>query len=267
MSVGDRIKIRRQELGFTVDDLADRIGKSRATVYRYENGDIENMPVSVIEPLAAALDTTPAYIAGWTNDSYNWDKDIEHRMDSIPDAIREELLEKHKGDCFAVWSDWQAMEQDAAQDAAQEAAKSKAVPKGFVPMPAMSTVPLIGTIACGTPILAEENVEMYISVPSMWRADFALMCKGDSMSPTICDGDLVCIRSQSTAANGQITAVLIDDEATLKRFYRHGDTVILHPENPRFTPMTYIKEEINELRIEGVAIGICRGLPEYNTEV
>ena len=88
------------------------------------------------------------------------------------------------------------------------------------------------------------------------------MCKGDSMSPTICDGDLVCIRSQSTAANGQITAVLIDDEATLKRFYRHGDT-----ENPRFTPMTYIKEEINELRIEGVAVGICRGLPEYNTEV
>lgn len=162
-----------------------------------------------------------------------------------------------------MWDDWQAMEQDAAQ----EAAKNTAVPKGFVPMPAMSTVPLIGTIACGTPILAEENVEMYISVPSMWRADFALMCKGDSMSPTICDGDLVCIRSQLTAANGQITAVLIDDEATLKRFYRHGDTVILHPENPRFTPMTYTKEEINDLRIEGVAVGICRGLPEYNTEV
>lgn len=52
--------------------------------------------MSVIEPLAAALDTTPAYIAGWTNDSYNWDKDIEHRMDSIPDAIREELLESIK---------------------------------------------------------------------------------------------------------------------------------------------------------------------------
>ena len=87
------------------------------------------------------------------------------------------------------------------------------------------------------------------------------------MAPTIQDGDLVCIRSQSNVENGQIAAVLIDDEATLKRFYRHGDTVILHPENPRFTPMTYIKEEINELRIEGVAVGICRGLPEYNTEV
>lgn len=226
MTAGDRIKIRRKELHLTVDDLAKRIKKNRATVYRYENGDIENMPVSVIEPLAAALETTPAYIAGWTET-----KDIEQ------------------------------------QDAAQEASKNKAIPKGFVPMPAMSTVPLIGTIACGTPILAEQNVEMYISVPSMWRADFALMCKGDSMSPTIQDGDLVCIRSQITAANGQITAVLIDDEATLKRFYRHGDTVILHPENPRFTPMTYTKEEINDLRIEGVAVGICRGLPEYNTEV
>lgn len=263
MVSGSRIKILREAQGLSASELAQRIGKDRATIYRYENGSIDGIKSDVLRNIADALDTNSAYLMGWTNDSYNWDKDSENRMDSIPDTIRKELAEKHNGDRFAIWSDWQAMEQDAAQ----EAAKNKAVPKGFVPMPAMSTVPLIGTIACGTPILAEENVEMYISVPSMWRADFALMCKGDSMSPTICDGDLVCIRSQLTAANGQITAVLIDDEATLKRFYRHGDTVILHPENPRFTPMTYTKEEINDLRIEGVAVGICRGLPEYNTEV
>lgn len=222
MTAGDRIKIRRKELHLTVDDLAKRIKKNRATVYRYENGDIENMPVSVIEPLAAALETTPAYIAGWTET-----KGIEQ----------------------------------------QDVAKSKVIPKGFIPLPDTKPVPVIGSIACGTPILAQENIERYISVSSLWKADFALVCKGDSMAPTIQDGDLVCIRSQSSVENGQIAAVLIDDEATLKRFYRHGDTVILHPENPRFTPMTYTKEEINELRIEGVAVGICRGLPEYNTEV
>lgn len=222
MTAGDRIKIRRKELHLTVDDLAKRIKKNRATVYRYENGDIENMPVSVIEPLAAALETTPAYIAGWTET-----KGIEQ----------------------------------------QDVAKSKVIPKGFIPLPDTKSIPVIGSIACGTPILAQENIERYISVSSLWKADFALVCKGDSMSPTIQDGDLVCIRSQSNVENGQIAAVLIDDEATLKHFYRHEDTVILQPENPRFTPMTYTKEEINELRIEGVAVGICRGLPEYNTEV
>lgn len=221
MKAGDRIKIRRQELGFSVDDLAERIGKNRATIYRYENGDIENMPVGVIEPLAAALDTTPAYIAGWTDDS----KVKAPSTDETP-----------------------------------------AVPKGFIPLPAMSSVPLVGRIACGTPITAEQNVEAYISVPSMWRADFALMCKGDSMSPTICDGDLVCIRSQTTVENGQIAAVLVDDEATLKRFYRCGDTVILQPENPKFEPFSYTKEEINTLRIEGVAVGFCRGLSEFDRQ-
>ena len=66
--------------------------------------------------------------------------------------------------------------------------------------------------------------------------------------------------------NEPLYSTLIDDEATLKHFFRHDDTVILQPENPRFTPMTYTKEEINELHIEGVAVGICRGLPEYTTE-
>lgn len=65
MSIGNRIKQRRIELGLSADDLANRINKSRATVYRYENGDIENMPTTVLEPLAKALDTTPADLMGW----------------------------------------------------------------------------------------------------------------------------------------------------------------------------------------------------------
>lgn len=65
MTIGDRIKQRRIELGLTADDLANRIGKSRATVYRYENGDIESFPTTVLEPLAEALQTTPANLMGW----------------------------------------------------------------------------------------------------------------------------------------------------------------------------------------------------------
>lgn len=66
MNTGDRIKQRRIELGLTADELAKKIGKSRATIYRYENGDIENMPTPVLEPLARALETTPADLMGWT---------------------------------------------------------------------------------------------------------------------------------------------------------------------------------------------------------
>lgn len=68
MRIGERIKQRRLELGYTADMLAKMLNKNRATIYRYENGDIENMPIDVLEPLAKALNTTPAYLMGW-NDS------------------------------------------------------------------------------------------------------------------------------------------------------------------------------------------------------
>lgn len=65
MRIGERIKQRRLELGYTADTLAKLLNKNRATIYRYENGDIENMPIDVLEPLAKALNTTPAYLMGW----------------------------------------------------------------------------------------------------------------------------------------------------------------------------------------------------------
>ena len=75
MNVGKRIKARRKELEMTADDLAMEIGKSRETVYRYENGDIEDMPITVIEPLASALKTTPDYLMGWDDDPNDYDSD------------------------------------------------------------------------------------------------------------------------------------------------------------------------------------------------
>ena len=68
MTIGDRIKLRRKELGMSADKLGEVIGKNRATVFRYENGDIERMPIDVIEPIAEALLTTPAYLMGWEDE-------------------------------------------------------------------------------------------------------------------------------------------------------------------------------------------------------
>ena len=117
------------------------------------------------------------------------------------------------------------------------------------------TVPLLGRIACGDPILAEENVEEFIPLPEGVKADFALKCKGDSMiNARILDGDTVYIRLQPTVENGEISAVMIDGEATLKRFYRSGDTVTLMPENPACRPKTFIGEQINNINVIGKAV-------------
>lgn len=134
------------------------------------------------------------------------------------------------------------------------------IPAGFEPLPEMTTIPLVGSIACGTPILAEQNIEARIGVPALWRADFALTCHGDSMAAMIQDGDIVCIRKQPEVENGEIAAVRIGEEATLKRFYRQGNTVMLQAENPAFSPLVYTRDQLNEITIEGRVVGICRGV-------
>lgn len=89
MNTSDRIKQRRLEIGLSADELAAKIGKSRATIYRYENGDIENMPTSVLEPLAKALDTTPADLMGW--EQLNEGEALTDTVKKIP-GKREELI-------------------------------------------------------------------------------------------------------------------------------------------------------------------------------
>ena len=125
----------------------------------------------------------------------------------------------------------------------------------IMPMPEMRKIPLLGSIACGEPILAVENIEEYVSIPKDLAGDFALTCKGDSMiNARIFDGDIVYIRQQDTVENGEIAAVLIDNEATLKRFKRLSDRIILSPENPMYDPLVYRNEEMNNVRILGKAV-------------
>ena len=134
------------------------------------------------------------------------------------------------------------------------------IPEGFEPMPEMSTVPLVGQIACGNPITAEENIEDLVSVPAAWHADFTLRCAGNSMEPRIQDGDLVAIHSQPLVENGEIAAVRIDCEATLKRVYLYPDRMVLQPENQSYAPIVLVGDEMNAVQIEGKAVGLCRGL-------
>lgn len=148
----------------------------------------------------------------------------------------------------------------AMLDGNQPVQLQSAIPSGFQPLPPHDRVPRVGKIACGTPILAEENIESYDEVPSDWHADFTLLCQGDSMEPKIKDGDVVAIHCQPIIDNGQIAAVLIDGEATLKRVFLFADHIELRAENPAFPTIIRMGEAMNEVTIEGKAVGLCRKL-------
>lgn len=141
-----------------------------------------------------------------------------------------------------------------------EKEEEQPIPLGFSPLPKLDEVPLVGRVACGTPITAEQNIERMVSVPSEWRATFTLMCKGKSMEPRIQDGDLVAIHKQPSVENGEVAAVRIGEEATLKRVYLYANYIELRPENPEFESIIKIGAEMADVVIEGKAVGLCRGI-------
>lgn len=134
--------------------------------------------------------------------------------------------------------------------------KKPTIHPGFMPLPKMRKVPLIGAIACGDPITAIQNREGDVNAPVDMRCDFALKCQGESMiGAGIHDGDVVYIRIQPEVENGEIAAVRIGEEATLKRVYLHNDYIELRPENPAFESIIRRREEMNDVQIEGKAVG------------
>lgn len=116
-------------------------------------------------------------------------------------------------------------------------------------------IPLIGKIACGKPILAEEVFDGYVQCNGNIHADFCLRAAGDSMiNARIYDGDIVFIRQQPEVENGEIAAVSIDGSVTLKRVYIEDDCIELRAENPRVKPLRYKISDFNQFRILGKAI-------------
>ena len=117
-------------------------------------------------------------------------------------------------------------------------------------------IPIIGTIAAGTPILAEENIEDYFVIDNRVNADFGLKVKGDSMiNANIYNGDIAFIKKQPDLENGEIGAILLDDEATLKRFSKTENSVILQAENPSMTDWPRVYTDGN-IRILGKLVGV-----------
>ena len=118
-------------------------------------------------------------------------------------------------------------------------------------------LPILGKVACGEPIFADEDRESYIMIGTDIGADFCLQCQGDSMiNARIHDGDIVFVKKTDIVENGEIAVVIIDDEATLKRFfyYREQNLVILKPENPKYQDIILTGEQLNQVRVIGRAV-------------
>ena len=129
------------------------------------------------------------------------------------------------------------------------------------PLPEMRKVPLLGAIACGEPIYREEDE--WISLPNDIKADFCLRCEGDSMiDARINDGDIVFIKSCPEVDNGQIAAVSIDNEVTLKRvfYYPEKNRLVLYPENKAYEPFVYMNKDLNDLLLLGRAVIFLSGV-------
>lgn len=131
---------------------------------------------------------------------------------------------------------------------------------GAIPMQKGRLIPILGEIACGDPILAQENLDGYfLSDPSIIKGDFILRAQGDSMIDAgIEEGDYVFISQTPDVENGSIAAVLIDDDTTLKRFYKSDDKIVLQPENKAYSPIIITAEDGKNIKILGQVIGLYK---------
>ena len=139
----------------------------------------------------------------------------------------------------------------------EETIKERPLPENLKPITKVNSIPIVGSIAAGKPILATENIDSYLLLGQEYKADFALNIKGDSMIDVgINDGDLALIIKDRPVTNGDIYAVLVDGEATLKKVYRNDDYLTLQPCNSKYEPLM-VKEEDNPYII-GKLSGIVR---------
>ena len=226
MNIGQNIKKYRLLRGYTLDEVAKSIGVSRQTMSRYETGVISNIPSDKIEAIARFLSISPSLLMDW---STKWEEDnYEDFRRAKTDDERREIFRRS------------GIPSDLRQVAEQLLVQPPAVPSNAIPYTSNHLAPILGRIPAGYPVFSASEIEGYSPIDYADTENyFWLRVSGDSMvNADIRDGDLVLIRQQPCANDGQIVAARVNgDEATLKRFRQSGKTVMLMPENPEYMPI------------------------------
>lgn len=273
MEIKEILKNRRLELGLTMKDVSKKVGVSEATISRWESGDIENMRRDKIAALAKTLQISPSIIMGWDNFDENFDSELLVDQTKLWEEIMPVLNKQgyelqrtddgsidvyHEGNFFDNTDENTILSRYIAAKNKDELTADDLVykyPENAFPIKTKK-FPLIGEIACGEPILAEQHFEGYVEAGANIRADFCIRARGDSMvNIRILDGDIVFVREQPDVENGEIAAVLIDNEATLKRVNKNVPGFLqLMPENPDYEPIVINLKEPTEVRIMGKAV-------------
>ena len=218
MTLGDVIKTYRMEHSLSMDEFAKRSGLSKGYISMLE----KNRNPKTGKPIIPSILTYQSVA-----------KAMSTSVDILMKTVDKEQLV--------------SLEQSPAPT-------SDDLPANVFPIQTKK-VPLLGTIAAGVPIYADENFDGYRECTEDVDADFCLKIQGDSMiGARINDGDIVFIKKQPDVDNGEIAAVLIEDEATLKRVYKEKDSLILQAENPKYAPIVYTAESYVECRILGKAV-------------
>lgn len=243
-----RIKELRSEKNMNMRQTAMALDIPYTTYISYEKSEREPNSEMLIK-LADFFNCSIDYLLGRTNQRIN--DDVLDKVNQIDD----DLLEKY-GNLYEAQKAQNI--RDAKEALPPEDIQSISLSEYDNIRPIqLKRFPMLGEIACGEPIFADEDREHYIMADMDIKADFCLTAKGDSMiNARIYDGDVVFIRQTDMVENGEIAAVIIDDEATLKRVYydRESNFLQLVAENPKYKPLVYRDEQLDEVHILGKAV-------------
>ena len=216
------MKSRRKELKLTADQIAKAIGVSRSNVYRYENGDIENLPLEILKPLSSILKTTPQYLMGW-------DDNISADFATIYNQLEPPRQEK-----VYNYANNQLIEQNQVQEATTVYVTSK-----------LSAGP--GVIDLDPRNVEEVQYDGYVP-----HHDLAFQVAGDSMEPLFEDGEIVFVERTEDIYSGQVIAVQINEESFIKKAYIENDQLRLVSLNSMYEDI--LADGTDNIRVVGRVI-------------
>ena len=231
-AISRRIKERREELGFSFQQLADLTKMSKSTLQRYETGGIKNIPLDKLEILAKSLSTSPEWILGWERKITDMDKTV---LNHYPGFNPGKVYINELDSVSLISADNVFMR------------------------------PLYDSVAAGFNALAQNTVIGYIptqiSSPSEQEKYIWVNVVGDSMSPMIDDGSKILIKLQDSVDSGQIAIVLIDDEeAVVKRVVYGEDWIELQSVNPYYPPRRFEGQDVQRIRIMGLVKEVSKSI-------